>query len=191
MSLRAQIKVLLEKCAAGQHTTTANFAAGLLEEYEALWTLSDVPDLQIDRAERAVRHAVLMRKLQGGTQSDRGSRWIERIQSVRETCRLQDRPVLAYLTQVSTAAQHRRPAPAPSTLARPDITHAGTPAITTTPRERLREPLVADGVLRSLIVLPRTVDSAENSKNAEFLYAASPSMRGRGHASDAAERHLG
>ncbi len=114
-TLRAQIKALLEKCAAGRHIKTANFALGLLEEYDALWTFCDVPDLQIDptnnRAERAVRHAVLMRKLQGGTQSDRGSRWIERIQSVRETCRLQDRPVLAYLTQVATAAHHQRPTP--------------------------------------------------------------------------------
>jgi transposase len=113
--LRAQIKELLEKCVSGRHTKTANFAAGLLAEYDALWTFCDVPDLQIDptnnAAERAVRHAVLMRKLQGGTQSDRGSRWIERIQSVRETCRLQDRPVLPYLTQVATAAHHRRPAP--------------------------------------------------------------------------------
>ena len=89
---------------------TANFATGLLEEYEALWTFCDVGDLQIDptnnAAERAVRHAVLMRKLQGGTQSDRGSRWIERIQSVRETCRLQQRPVLAWLTHAATAAHH-------------------------------------------------------------------------------------
>jgi transposase len=113
--LRAQIRLLLEQCAAGHHTRTANFAAGLLEEYEALWTFCDVPDLQIDptnnAAERAVRHAVLMRRLQGGTQSDPGSRWIERIQSVRETCRLQHRPVLAYLLDAATAAHHRLPAP--------------------------------------------------------------------------------
>jgi transposase len=113
--LREQIRVLLEQCAAGRHTKTANFAAGLLEEYEALWTFCDVPDLAIDptnnAAERAVRHAVLMRKIQGGTQSDRGSRWIERIQSVRETCRLQDRSVLAYLKDAATAGHHRRPVP--------------------------------------------------------------------------------
>jgi transposase len=86
--LRAQIRGLLEQCAAGKHAQTARFAAGLLEEYEALWTFCDVASLlDIDpsnnAAERAVRHAVLMRKIQGGTQSDRGSRWIERIQSVR------------------------------------------------------------------------------------------------------------
>jgi transposase len=113
--LRAQIRTLLEQCAAGRHTRTARFAAGLLEEYEALWTFCDVPDLAIDptnnAAERAVRHAVLMRKLQGGTQSERGSRWVERIQSVRETCRLQDRPVLAWLTHAATAAHHGRAVP--------------------------------------------------------------------------------
>jgi len=46
--LRAQIRVLLEQCAAGRHTRTANFAAGLLDEYDALWTFCDVPDLAID-----------------------------------------------------------------------------------------------------------------------------------------------
>jgi transposase len=113
--LRAQIQLLLEQCAAGRHTRTANFAAGLLEEYEALWTFCDVPDLQIDptnnAGERAMRHPVLMRRLQGGTQSDPGSRWIERIQSVRETCRLQHRAILAYLLDAATAAHHQLPAP--------------------------------------------------------------------------------
>ncbi len=112
---RAQIRVLLEQCATGHHTKTANFAAGLLEEYDALWTFCDVPDLQIDptnnAAERAVRHAVLMRRLQGGTQCEQGSRWIERIQSIRETCRLQHRSPLAYLTDAATAAHRRLPAP--------------------------------------------------------------------------------
>ena len=113
--LRAQIRGLLEQCAAGQHTRTANFAAGLLEEYQALWTFADVPQAHIDptnnAGERAVRHAVLMRKIQGGTQSQRGSRWIERIQSVRETCRLQDRAVLDWLTQAASAAHHGQPVP--------------------------------------------------------------------------------
>ena len=113
--LREQIRALLDQCAAGRHTRTANLAAGLLDEYEALWTFADVPELAIDptnnAAERAVRHAVLMRKLQGGTQSYRGNRWIERVQSVRETCRLQQRPVLAWLVDAAAAAHHRLPAP--------------------------------------------------------------------------------
>ena len=52
-------------------------------------------------------HAVIMRKTQLGTQSEKGSRWIERICSVRETCRLQDRSPLTYLID----AHHRLPAP--------------------------------------------------------------------------------
>lgn len=113
--LRGQIRALLEQSAASRHERTANFARGLLEEYDALWTFADLPGAGIDptnnAAERAIRHAVLMRKLQGGTQSDRGSRWIERIQSVRETCRLQQRHVLDWLTHVAEAADSGLPAP--------------------------------------------------------------------------------
>jgi transposase len=115
--LRTQIRALLEQCAAGHHTRTANFAAGLLEEYDALWTFCDVHDLQIpitnNAAERALRHAVILRRVQGGTQSDRGSRWIERILSVRETMRLQDRSALDYLIHAATAWHAGQPAPSP------------------------------------------------------------------------------
>jgi transposase len=113
--LREQIRALLQQCANGRHERTASFASGLLDEYDALWTFADVPQAGIEptnnTAERAMRHPVLMRKLQGGTQSDRGNRWIERIQSVRETCRLQDRRVLDWLTDAVTAAHHGQPIP--------------------------------------------------------------------------------
>jgi transposase len=111
--LREQIRTLLEQCAAGRHERTANFAAGLLDEYDALWTFADVPDAGIDptnnTAERAMRHPVLMRRIQGGSQSTRGNRWVERIQSVRETCRLQDRRILDWLIDAATAAHHGQP----------------------------------------------------------------------------------
>jgi transposase len=111
--LREQIRALLEKAARSRHPKTANLAAGLLDEYDALWTFCDVPGIEPtnNAAERALRHAVIMRKTQLGTQSDRGSRWIERICSVRETCRLQHRSPLAYLTDAATAAHNRLPAP--------------------------------------------------------------------------------
>jgi transposase len=113
--LREQIHALLAKATRCRDAKTANFAAGLLAEYEALWTFCEIPELHIEptnnAAERALRHAVLMRKTQLGTQSERGSRWIERICSVRETCRLQQRSPLAYLIDAATAAHHRRPAP--------------------------------------------------------------------------------
>ncbi|MDQ3320631.1 MAG: hypothetical protein M3515_10470 [Actinomycetota bacterium] len=52
-----------------------------------------------------------MRKTQFGTQSDRGSRWVERICSVRESCRLQGRSPLAFLIDAASAAHEGRSAP--------------------------------------------------------------------------------
>jgi transposase len=48
-------------------------------------------------AERALRHAVLWRKGSGGTDSSQGSRFVERVLSVRETCRQQGRGLLEYV----------------------------------------------------------------------------------------------
>lgn len=113
--LRSQIKQLLTEGSAGTHQRTARFCAGLISEYEALWTFCDVMDAEVpitnNAAERALRHAVIMRKTQHGTQSDRGNHWIERILSVNETCRLQGRAVLDYLTAAASAAHHGRSAP--------------------------------------------------------------------------------
>jgi transposase len=41
-----------------------------------------------NRAERALRFAVLWRKRSNGTQSEKGNRWVERLLSFRQTCRL-------------------------------------------------------------------------------------------------------
>ena len=111
--LRDRIQTLLEQGERGRHEKTANFCAGLLEEYEALWTFCEVPDVSPtnNTAERALRHAVIMRKIQGGTQSQNGNHWMERILSVNETCRLQGRVVLDYLIAAATAAHHGQPAP--------------------------------------------------------------------------------
>lgn len=113
--LRARMQELLQQGARGRHQRTANFCEGLLNEYDALWTFCDVKNLDIpidnNAAERALRHAVIMRRVQLGTQSEQGNRWVERILSVRETLRLQDRPVLDYLIQAATAARSGQPLP--------------------------------------------------------------------------------
>ena len=110
---REHIKTLLETGVRGQHLKTRRFCAGLLDEYDALWTFCEVPGISPTNnvAERALRHGVLLRKIQLGTQSDNGNRWIERICTVRETCRLQSRSALGYLQTAATAAQHRQPIP--------------------------------------------------------------------------------
>jgi transposase len=45
--LRASIQALLEQGTRGHEQKTANYCAGLLEEYDALWAFCDVQDLQI------------------------------------------------------------------------------------------------------------------------------------------------
>ena len=49
-------------------------------------------------AERVLRHAVLWRKSSGGTDSEAGSRFVERMLSVVATCRQQNCNVLELLT---------------------------------------------------------------------------------------------
>jgi transposase len=62
-------------------------------------------------SERALRHAVIWRKLSFGTQSSDGSRFVETMLTVIETCRQQRRQVFAYLTAAVQAHLAGRPAP--------------------------------------------------------------------------------
>ena len=66
-----------------------------------------------NHAERLLRFAVLWRKASFGTASDKGNRWVERILSLRQTCRLQGKrtfPIMAdamknlFLTQTPDLA---------------------------------------------------------------------------------------
>lgn len=111
--LRGRLHALLEQGTRAHNRRERRFCAGLLSEEQALWTFAEAPgiDPTNNAAERALRHAVIMRKVQLGTQSGRGSRWVERICSVRETCRLQSRSALDYLIDTAVAAHNRAPAP--------------------------------------------------------------------------------
>jgi transposase len=59
--LRARIKELLEQGARGRHVKTANFCAGLLEEYEALWTFCDVEGIEIPLTNNAAERSASAR----------------------------------------------------------------------------------------------------------------------------------
>jgi hypothetical protein len=54
---------------------------------------------------------VLLRKRSGGTRTDHGDRYTERLLTVRETCRLQVRNLHDYLLAAITAALHGQRAP--------------------------------------------------------------------------------
>ncbi len=62
-------------------------------------------------AERALRPAVIYRKLSFGTQSSKGSRFVERILTVSETCRLQNRNAFQYLVAAMEANFSQQSAP--------------------------------------------------------------------------------
>jgi transposase len=88
----------------------------LLDGDPSLWlfaTRSGVEPTN-NSAERALRHPVIWRRTSHGTQSDLGSQFVERILSVVETCRQQQRPVFDFLRQALIA--YRAGLPAPSLL---------------------------------------------------------------------------
>jgi transposase len=62
-------------------------------------------------AERAIRHGVLWRKSSFGTDSETGSRYVERILTAIATLRQQNRQVLEYLTSAIRARNCGHPAP--------------------------------------------------------------------------------
>ena len=62
-------------------------------------------------ARSPLRHAVCWRKTSYGTDSDRGSRFVERVLTVLASCRQQGRDVLAFLTDAIRAARNGMPAP--------------------------------------------------------------------------------
>ena len=72
------------------------FARRLLREMDSLWVFLAQHGVEPtnNRAERALRFGVLWRKRSLGTASDKGNRWVERILSLKETCRLHARVYL-------------------------------------------------------------------------------------------------
>jgi transposase len=92
---------------------TYGFCKELWEHRERLWTFLEVDGVEPtnNAAEQALRHAVIWRKPSFGTQSASGSRFVERMLTVIETCRRQKRDVFTWLTETVSAHYHRRPVP--------------------------------------------------------------------------------
>lgn len=77
------------------------FARRLDREQEALWLFLDIPgiDPTNNAAERALRFGVIWRKRTRGTCSEKGNRWVERVLSFRQTCRIRGRPTFPLLVE--------------------------------------------------------------------------------------------
>jgi transposase len=94
---------LLDQCRSRQDEA-GTYARTLEREMGALWTfvVEEGVEPTNNRAERALRFAVLWRKMMQGTYNAKGDRWVERILSVRETCRLRGVPTFPVLVDAVT-----------------------------------------------------------------------------------------
>src|SRR5262249_15146536 len=87
------------------------FARRLLREVDSLWVFLAHygVDTTNNRAERALRCGVLWRKRSLGTASAKGNRWVERILSLKETCRLHARATYGVLVEAVRSLFFHRP----------------------------------------------------------------------------------
>src|SRR4051812_44692504 len=99
--IRFSLREDLRRGVASGCSKTAGTCRELLASETHLWTFVRVEGVEPTNndAERALRHGVIYRKLSGGTDSDSGSRFVERMLSVVVTCRQQEINVLDYLTR--------------------------------------------------------------------------------------------
>jgi transposase len=114
VTLRARFARLLKL---GQNTKdkkATTFCRNLTDLWPALWNFVQRPDLlqpTNNKAEQAIRQAVIGRSLSLGSQSDRGLRFVERMLTVVTTLRKQGRRVLSFLQQALLSFRLNTPSP--------------------------------------------------------------------------------
>jgi len=105
--VRREVEALLEiGVLAVKHAKTRSACRNILKHKQALWTFVDQEGVEPtnNAAERALRRPVIWRRRSFGTQSEAGSRFLERIQTAVTSLRQQQRDVLDFLTQACKAA---------------------------------------------------------------------------------------
>lgn len=83
----------------GCDSDAGKFVRHIEDEMDSLFTFlfEKGVDPTNNFAERMIRFAVLWRKRSQGTKSDKGNQWVERILSLRQTCRLRGKPTFEVL----------------------------------------------------------------------------------------------
>jgi transposase len=114
--IRQEIDSLLLRGVFSGNAKLVGMCEPLYDHRDWLWTFLDVEGVEPTNnvSERALRPAVIWRKLSFGTQSAQGSRFVETILTVVETCHRQSRNSFEYLTAAMQA--HFAAQPAPSLL---------------------------------------------------------------------------
>lgn len=119
--LRREVEQALTEGSRCECAKTAATCFEILKVKEGLWTFARVKRVEPtnNAVERALRHAVIWRRISGGTDSADGSRFVERMLTVVATCRQQGRDVLEYLTRCFEADRrgHALPSLLPATAA--------------------------------------------------------------------------
>jgi transposase len=103
--VRKQIETLLAEGMACKHPKTSGMCKKILSVKEALWTFMEKEGVEPTNnlAEQVLRRIVIWRKTSFGTQSPKGTLYLERIMTVVATCKLQKRNVLNFMTQTLRA----------------------------------------------------------------------------------------
>ena len=113
--LQRQYKPLIAGYAAkrARNKHCRGMARNLLKAWPALWSFAEHPDVQPtnNHAERALRSAVIYRKLSLGSQCEAGELRTARLLSAHTTCRLQRRSLFVYLTDALSASARGDPVP--------------------------------------------------------------------------------
>ena len=111
--LRREVKKALLEGSRCSCAKTAATCFELLKVEDGLWTFASVEGVAPtnNAVERALRHAVIWRRISGGTDSVHGSRFVERMLTIVATCRQQGYNVLDYLTSCFEADRRGQPLP--------------------------------------------------------------------------------
>lgn len=105
LPIRKEVGALLRIGTYVKQVMTRRTCHNILKVEQALWTFVEREGVEPtnNAAERALRRGVIWRRRSFGTQSENGSRFVERILTVVITLRQQKRDVLDYLTQAGQA----------------------------------------------------------------------------------------
>jgi transposase len=111
--VRREVERLLLRGAESRNRSIVGMCRELHDHREWLWTFVRVDGIEPtnNASERALRHAVIWRKLSFGTQSNGGSRFVETMLTTIETCRQQRRNVFEFVTAAVQAHFARQSTP--------------------------------------------------------------------------------
>lgn len=111
--LRCAMRNLLEQGKQHPRRKIAGICTDILRHWEAMWSFVVTEGMEPtnNAAERALRPAVIWRKVSSGTRSDAGSRFAERILTVVETCKQNLVNFCDYITRVVESDFRGHPPP--------------------------------------------------------------------------------